>query len=156
MTKATLMTSTPPTSALSVVEVPGWPPPRGYANGMIAAAGARSLHVAGQIAWLPDGTFPSDDPITQFGIALDNVLAVVAAAGGGPTDVASMTVFVTDIDSYRSRARELGPIWRARLGKHYPAMALVAVPALVERAAKVEIQAVAYLQPAPAAPGATP
>ncbi len=130
-------------ATLIPVEVPGWPTPRGYTNGVIATG--RTLHVAGQIGWQPDGTFTTDDLIEQFGIALDNVLSIVSAAGGTPDAIASMTVYVTDIEGYRARMRELGPIWRARLGKHFPAMALVAVTALVELRAVVEIQAIAHL-----------
>lgn len=129
--------------ALEPVVVPQWPRPRGYSNGVLGRG--VTLHVAGQIGWLPDGTFPSDDLLAQFALALDNVLAVVRAAGGGPEHVASMTVYVTEIETYRARTGELGPIWRQRLGRHFPAMALVAVSALVEPAAKVEIQAVAHL-----------
>jgi enamine deaminase RidA (YjgF/YER057c/UK114 family) len=132
-------------SALTFVEVPGWPTPRGYANGVVATG--RALHVAGQIGWQPDGTFTTDDLLEQFAVALDNVLSVVSAAGGTPDAIAEMTIYVTEIETYRARMRELGPIWRQRLGKHFPAMALVAVPALVEPRAKVEIQAVAYLPP---------
>ena len=130
-------------SAVSPVAVEGWPVPRGYTNGMVGSG--RALHVAGQIGWQPDGTFTTDDLIEQFGIALDNVLAVVKAAGGAAESIASMTVFVTEIETYRARMRELGPIWKARLGTHFPAMALVAVSALVEPRAKVEILAVAHL-----------
>lgn len=125
------------------VVVEGWPKPRGYVNGMIG--GPYVLHVAGQIGWQPDGTFTTDDLIEQFGIALDNVLAVVKAAGGKAESIASMTVFVTEIETYRARTKDLGPIWKARLGKHFPAMALVGVSALVEPRAKVEIVAVAHL-----------
>ena len=132
-------------SALTFVDVPGWPTPKGYANGTIG--GGRTLHVAGQIGWQPDGTFTTDDLLEQFAIALDNVLSVVSAAGGTPDAIAEMTIYVTEIETYRARLRELGPIWRARLGKHFPAMALVAVSALVEPRAKVEIQAVAHLPP---------
>lgn len=132
-------------SALTFVDVPGWPTPRGYANGVVATG--RALHVAGQIGWQPDGTFTTDDLLEQFAFALDNVLSVVSAAGGTPDAIAEMTIYVTEIETYRARLRELGPIWRQRLGKHFPAMALVAVPALVEPRAKVEIQAVAYLPP---------
>jgi enamine deaminase RidA (YjgF/YER057c/UK114 family) len=132
-----------PTSEHQVVVVPSWPAPRGYANGILATG--RTLHVAGQIGWQPDGSFASDDLIEQFAVALDNVLAVVAAAGGRAESIASMTVFVTEIETYRARVRELGPLWRARLGRHFPAMALVAVTALVEPRAKVEICAVAHL-----------
>jgi enamine deaminase RidA (YjgF/YER057c/UK114 family) len=111
-------------------------PGRGYANGVVASGPV--LHVAGQIGG--GATF-----LEQFGAALDNVIKVVRAAGGAPEQIAEMTVYVTDIDAYRNGLRELGPIWKARLGKHYPAMALVAVAALVAPSAMVEIQAVAYL-----------
>jgi enamine deaminase RidA (YjgF/YER057c/UK114 family) len=135
--------SEPVVPAVAPVVVKGWPLPRGYTNGMVGSG--RVLHVAGQIGWQPDGTFTTDDLIEQFGIALDNVLAVVKAAGGAAGSIASMTVFVTEIETYRARMRELGPIWKARLGTHFPAMALVAVSALVEPRAKVEILAVAHL-----------
>ena len=129
-------------SAAPVI-VPGWPAPRGYTNGMIGEG--RTLHVAGQIGWDAHGVFHTDDLIEQFAQALDNVLAVVRGAGGQPSDIASMTVFVTDLPAYRAGRRALGPIWKARLGTHYPAMALVGVAGLVELRAKVEIQAVAHL-----------
>jgi enamine deaminase RidA (YjgF/YER057c/UK114 family) len=128
---------------VDVVEIPGWPPPRGYANGTIARG--RVLHVAGQIGWLPDGSFPHADVVGQFGTALDNVLAVVRAAGGAPWNIASMTVYVTDLDEYRQGARALGAVWRERMERHYPAMALVGVAGLVEPRAKVEIQVIAHL-----------
>lgn len=131
------------TARVEPVLVPGWPAPRGYANGMIGAG--RTLCVAGQIGWDAQGVFHSDDLIAQFDQALANVVAVVTAAGGAATDIASMTVFVTDIAGYRARLKELGPVWRARMGKHFPAMALVAVVALVEVEAKVEIQATAFV-----------
>ncbi len=125
------------------VIVPGWPRPRGYANGMIGAG--RALHVAGQLGWEPDGSFTSDDLVVQFGTALDNVIAVVRAAGGQVTDLAELTAYVVDVDAYRRNVRAFGPMWKARMGAHYPAMALVAVAALVEPRAQIEIQAVAYL-----------
>ena len=125
------------------VVVPEWPQPRGYANGRIGEG--RVLHVAGQIGWDAEGRFAGADLVSQFGKALDNVIAVVRAAGGAVEDLAAMTVFVTDIDAYRTAGKELGGVWRARMGKHYPAMALVGVTHLVERQAVVEIQAVAYL-----------
>jgi enamine deaminase RidA (YjgF/YER057c/UK114 family) len=135
-------------SAREVV-VPGWAPPRGYAHGRIAEG--RVLHVAGQIGWDARGALAPGGLVPQFAQALDNVLAVVRAAGGAPTDVAAMTVYVTSIADYRAAAPALGPLWRARLGRHYPAMALVAVVALVEPEAVVEIQAVAALGAGPAA-----
>ena len=130
------------------VNVPGWPMPKGYANGRIGSG--RVVHVGGQIGWDLEGKFPEEGTFAaQFAQTLDNVLAVVRAAGGWPQDIASMTVFVTDMDLYRNARKELAKVWRDRMGTHYPAMALVAVTALLERAALVEIQAVAHLGAAP-------
>jgi enamine deaminase RidA (YjgF/YER057c/UK114 family) len=120
--------------------------PKGYANGRIGHGPV--LHVAGQVGWV-DGTFAAKDLAGQFAQALDNVLAVLKAAHAHPDDVAEMTIYVTDIAAYRAARKELGPIWRARMGNHFPAMALVAVTALVEAEAVVEIQAIAYLEHAP-------
>ena len=133
----------------STVVVPGWPRPRGYANGVIGAG--RVLFVAGQIGWDASGRFAGPDLPAQFGQALANVVAVLAAAGGRPEHLASMTVYVTDIAAYRAGLPAIGLAWRAHLGKVFPAMALVAVSALVEPEAVVEIQAHAILpDPAPA------
>lgn len=126
------------------VVVPTWPKPKGYANGRIGRG--RPLQVAGQIGWDETGTFVAGGLVPQFGKALANVVEIVRAAGGEATDIASMTVYVTDIDAYRSAGAALGPVWREHMGRHYPAMALVAVSALVEREAVVEIQAVAYIE----------
>lgn len=127
------------------VVVESWPAPRGYSNGRTGRGVA--LHVAGQVGWTPDGRFVARDLVGQFAQALSNVLAVVHAANGAATDIAEMTVYVTDIAAYRSSLKLLGPIWRERMQSHFPAMALVAVTALVEPEALVEIQAVAYLEP---------
>ena len=118
--------------------------PKGYANGRIGHGPA--LHVAGQVGWNAAFTFEAKDLVGQFAQALDNVLAVLKVAHAHPDDVAEMTIFVTDIPAYRAARKQLGPIWRERMGTHYPAMALVAVTALVEPEALVEIQAVAYLE----------
>lgn len=128
---------------VQVVQPPGWPRPRGYVNGAVTTG--RTLHIAGQIGWDAEERFASEDLCPQFDQALANVLAVVEAAGGTPSDVARMTVYVTDLDAYRSSAKELGACWRARFGRHYPAMALVGVAGLVHPQAKVEIEAVAAL-----------
>jgi enamine deaminase RidA (YjgF/YER057c/UK114 family) len=125
------------------VVVGEWPKPRGYANGRIGSG--RVLHVAGQIGWDEHRKFVDGGLAPQFGKALDNVLAVVRAGGGTAEDIASMTVFVVDIDDYRRSQSLLAPVWRERMGKHYPAMALVGVSALVEPEAVVEIQAVAHV-----------
>ena len=129
---------------MRVVQPAGWPAPRGYANGVVVDS-AGALYVAGQIGWEPDGSFASDELVPQFARALDNVLAVVAAAGGTARTIVSMTVYVTDVAAYRSSTREIGRVWRERMGDHFPAMALVGVTELVEPRARVEIQAVAEL-----------
>jgi len=130
------------------VLVPGWPPPKGYSNGRIGTG--RVLHVGGQIGWDAEGKFPERTLfdakfVAQFAQTLDNVLAVVKAAGGAIEDIAEMTVFVVDMPMYRKARKELAAVWRERLGKYYPAMALVAVKELFEPDALIEIQAVAYL-----------
>jgi enamine deaminase RidA (YjgF/YER057c/UK114 family) len=125
------------------IRVPGWPAPRGYANGRTGHG--RTVHVAGQIGWDDNGALVSPDLAPQFVRALENVIAVVRAAGGVPADIATMTVFVTDIAAYRSGVKPIGAAWRGLLGRHYPAMTLVAVSALVEPGALVEIQATAYV-----------
>lgn len=130
--------------SLTVIHPPEWAPTKGYSAGICARGGAR-LFIAGQIGWDAQQRFNTDDFIEQFTLALDNVLSVVRAAGGLPEHIAEMTVYVTDLDAYRQRARELGPVWRERLGRHYPAMALVGVSGLVEPRAQVEIQAHAVL-----------
>lgn len=132
---------------MRVIHPPLWAPTKGYSPGILAE-GAH-LFVAGQIGWNAQQEFTTDDFIEQFSIALDNVLAVVESAGARPDQITEMTVFVTDLDAYRARARELGPLWRERLGRHYPAMALVGVNGLVEPRALVEIQARAVLSPLP-------
>ena len=128
-------------SAKDVI-VPDWPPPKGYSNGRIGTG--RALQIGGQIGWDASGTFATGF-VAQFAQALDNVIAVVKAAGGTVEDLADMTVYVTDMQAYRDTRKELGAVWKERLGRHYPAMALVAVTALFEPAALVEIQAVAYI-----------
>jgi enamine deaminase RidA (YjgF/YER057c/UK114 family) len=124
------------------IVVPGWPQPRGYSNGRIARG--RAVHVGGQIGWDERGTFAAG-MVAQFAKALDNVLAIVRAAGGVPTDVTAMTVYVTDMPAYRAAQKALGTAWRERFDRHYPTMALLGVATLVEPDALVEIEAVAHV-----------
>ncbi len=128
---------------LEPVQPAGWPRPKGYSNGMMGTG--RVLFVAGQVGWDATETIVSDRLSAQFTQALDNVLAVVAAAGGRPEHVARMTVFVSSKDEYAAQRAEIGAAWKARLGRHFPAMSLVQVAALLEEGAKVEIEATAVL-----------
>jgi enamine deaminase RidA (YjgF/YER057c/UK114 family) len=126
------------------VDVPAWPAPKGYANGRIGRGAV--LHIAGQVGWTSPGVFEAKDLVGQFAQALANMRVVLEAARGKVSDIASMTVFVTDIAAYRASTKALGPVWREKMGSHFPAMALVGVSALVEREALVEIQAIAYVE----------
>jgi enamine deaminase RidA (YjgF/YER057c/UK114 family) len=123
----------------------GWPRPSGYANGM--AGTGEVLAVAGQIAWDEHRRIVSDDFVAQFRQALANVVAVVVAAGGIAEDIVSVTVYVVDKVEYTGSLGDVGRVWREVVGRHFPAMALVQVAGLVEDRAKVEIQALALLQP---------
>lgn len=122
----------------------GWPTPQGYGNG-IAATPGRLLFVAGQIGWDAQQRLVSSGFAEQFRQALANVLAVVHAAGGTPTDVARLTVYVTDKAAYVAARRQIGRDWRALMGAHYPAMALLEVKGLLEPGALVELEATAVL-----------
>ena len=121
----------------------GWPRPRGYANGVLAEG--RVLAIAGLIGWDASETIVSDDFTAQFRQALRNVVAVVEAAGGRAEDLVSITVYVTDKHEYIAALSDVGAAWREVVGRHYPAMALVQVAALLEPRAKVEIQGLAVL-----------
>ena len=119
--------------------------PRGYANGLLTPPGVRLLFVAGQIGWDEHQRLVGDDFVAQFDRALRNVLAVVGEAGGAPGSIARMVVYVTDKREYAARTAEVGERWRALMGRHFPAMALVEVKDLLEDGAKVEIEAIATL-----------
>lgn len=119
--------------------------PSGWNNGLLAPAGGRLLFVAGQSASDATGSVPEIGFVEQWASILDKILAVVRAAGGKPDDIARMTVYVTDRQAYLDNLKPLGAIWRERLGKHYPAMALVEVTALVDAHAMIEIEATAVL-----------
>jgi len=119
--------------------------PRGFAHGIIAPGGGRLLFVAGQTAIDADGRITADAFVEQFERALERVLAVVREAGGWPDQIARMTVYVTNMDEYRESRPALREVWRRQMGSHYPAMALVAVTALVDAGARVEIEATAVL-----------
>lgn len=119
--------------------------PRGYSNGLLTEPGARLLFVAGQIGWDENQRLVGDDFVEQFERALRNLLAVVLEAGGEPCGVARLVVYVTDKREYAARTREIGERWRALMGRHFPAMTLVEVSALLEDGAKVEIEGIAVL-----------
>ena len=117
--------------------------PKGFSHGVLAPAG-RTLYVAGQIGDHADGSIDAGF-VAQFDQALANVLTVVDAAGGEPQNVVRMTVYVTSRSDYLDNLGALGEVWRRRMGRNYPAMALVVVAALVEDHAGLEIEATAVI-----------
>jgi enamine deaminase RidA (YjgF/YER057c/UK114 family) len=118
--------------------------PRGYSNGMLASAGGRLLFVAGQIGW-DSAQQLAEGFAAQFAQALKNVLTVVTCAGGLPEHVGRLTIYVVDRDAYARELKAVGAHYRELMGKHYPAMALVEVSALLEPLARVEIEATAVV-----------
>lgn len=130
-------------STRRVIQPDGWPRPKGYANGIVAEG--KLLFVAGQIGWDAGEKLVSDELAPQFERALENVKAVLVAAGGAPEHLARVTIYVTDKTEYRASSRKIGEAWRRVLGSVYPAMSLVQVADLLEDGALVEIEATAVL-----------
>ncbi len=121
----------------------GWLPARGYANGVLAKDG--TLYMGGQIGWNENKELVSADFVGQMRQALRNIRTIVETAGGSVEDVTRLTWFVTDKAEYLEAQHQVGQAYRDVFGKHFPAMSLVVVSALVEDEAKVEIEATAQL-----------
>ena len=124
------------------LQPPGWPEPKGYANGVEAGG---IVFTGGMIGWDETGTFAHADLAGQVGQALRNALAVIAEAGGGPEHVTRLTWYLTDREEYLAHQAEIGAAYRAVMGRHFPAMAVVVVAGLLEPQAKVEIEATALI-----------
>jgi len=122
---------------------PGWPRPKGYANGI--SAKGRLIATAGVVGWTADEQFETDDLAGQFRQVLVNTLAILAEDGAGPEHIVRMTWYVTDIPAYRNSLAEIGAAYRELIGKNFPAMAVVGVTALVEPRAKIEIETLAMV-----------
>lgn len=121
----------------------GWPRPKGYSNGMMGRGS--QITIGGQIGWNRELVFEHATFPGQWRQTLENIKAVLGAAGAGPQHLTQMTIYVTDMPSYRSALPELGAIWRDVLGRCFPSMALVGVTELVETQALLEISALALL-----------
>lgn len=130
-----------------VVQPAHWPRPKGYANGMIAEG--RILVTGGIVGWDLDGRFPPSF-LEQAHRTFANIATILAAAGAGPEHLVRLTWYVTDMEEYLAQPRELGAAYRAVFGRNFPAMAAVQVMRLVEKAAKLEIEATAVV---PGGPG---
>ena len=127
-----------------VVNPPTLAPPRGYSNGIVLGPG-RILFVAGQIGWDKSCKMVSEDLVAQFEQALRNIVDVVREAGGTPEHIGRFTIYVLDKEEYAAKAKAIGAAYRALMGTHYPAMALVQVTDLLEEGAVIEIEATAVL-----------
>jgi enamine deaminase RidA (YjgF/YER057c/UK114 family) len=119
-------------------------PPTGFSHA-VTATGSRLVFLAGQTALDSDGKVVGETLPAQFERALANLLAALAAAGGGPADLARVTVYATDVADYRAHAAELGRIWRRLAGRNYPAMAVIGTVRLWDTEALVELDGVAVL-----------
>jgi enamine deaminase RidA (YjgF/YER057c/UK114 family) len=124
---------------VTILQPPGWPRPKGYSCGV--SAQGTLVFVSGQIGWDEQGHFPAGDIAGQVRQALRNVVTVLAEAGARPEHVTRLTWYVTDKREYLAAQAEIGAAYREVIGRHFPAMSVVEVTALVEDAAKVEIEA---------------
>jgi enamine deaminase RidA (YjgF/YER057c/UK114 family) len=131
------------TSHIQTLHPGGWKPARGYSNGMVAEG--RTVWLGGQIGWNGDQVFETDDFVGQVRQALENIVAILAEAGGRPEHIVRMTWFITDKPGYLARQAEVGAAYRDVIGRHFPAMSVVEVSALIEDRAKVEIEATAVI-----------
>ena len=122
----------------------GWPRPKGYSNGI--SARGRLVVTAGVVGWNEEEHFTSNTLAGQFAQVLKNIVAILAVDGAEPRHLVRMTCYVTSIDAYLASLAEIGAAWKAILGPHYPAMALVEVVRLVEPQAVVEIEAMAVVE----------
>ena len=135
-------TKSEPSAAIEVLQPSGWPMPKGYANGM--AAEGRLVVTGGVIGWDTANRL-ADGFVAQVRQTLENIVAILAEGGAGPQHLVRLTWYVVDMDEYLDNLKALGAIYREVVGAHYPAMALVQVVRLAEKAARVEIEATAVV-----------
>ncbi len=127
-----------------VLHPPGWAPPIGYANGIETTPG-KVVFVAGQVGWNAEQRFESEDLVPQFAQALDNVLAILAEAGGEAAHICRMTAYCVVKRAYLAARPELGRIWKRKMGNHYPAMSMIFVSDLLDSPGKIELEATAVI-----------
>lgn len=129
--------------AIELVNPPELGEPKGFSHAVVGEG--KVVLLAGQTALNPEGKIVGDTVVEQFEIALTSLLTSLRAAGGEPTDLASLTVYIVDMDDYKANAREIGGVWKRLLGSHYPAMAGIGVSRLWDVEALVEVQGLAVL-----------
>jgi enamine deaminase RidA (YjgF/YER057c/UK114 family) len=121
----------------------GWPRPAGYSNGVVAEG--RQIFIAGQVGWNAQGRFPSADLAGQVRQSLENILAILAESQARPEHIVRLTWYITSRDEYHAELKQIGAAYRGVMGRHFPAMSVVQVVALMEAQAKVEIEATAFI-----------
>jgi len=130
--------------AHEILNPEGLPPPRGFSHAVIAAPG-RTVYLGGQTAHGPDGALRGETMAEQFDAAVANLVVALEAAGATPQDLVSLQIFVTDAHEYRSSLKQIGHVWRERIGRRFPAMALFEVKRLYEPESLVEIEGTAVV-----------
>lgn len=125
------------------VNPPSLAKPSGFSHAVVATG--TTVHLAGQTALDASGVVVGDGVVEQFEQALGNLLTALAAAGGTPQDLVSLTVYIVDVDDYKAHAREIGGVWKRLVGTEYPAMAGIGVARLWDVEALVEVQGTAVL-----------
>jgi len=130
-------------SGIEYVNPPELGRPSGFSHATIASG--RVVSLAGQTALNAEGVIVGDDVVAQFEKALSNLLTALRTAGGTPTDLASLTIYIVDMDDYKARAREIGEVWKRLIGRSYPALAGIGVARLWDIEALVEVQGLAVL-----------
>jgi enamine deaminase RidA (YjgF/YER057c/UK114 family) len=131
-------------SGHEIVTAPGLAEPVGFAHAVVAAPG-RTVYLGGQTAQGRDGAIVGETIVEQFEVAAGNVVTALAAAGAKPDHLVSLIIYTTVVGEYRAALRELGPVWREHFGRHYPAVALLGVAELFDRAAKIELVGTAVI-----------
>ncbi|NMM26935.1 MAG: RidA family protein [Glaciimonas sp.] len=129
---------------MKFIQPTGWARPKGYSNGVVAAG--RMVFVAGQVGWDQNEVFQSGDLVEQVRQALTNIVSILAVAGAKPENIVRMNWYLTNKVEYNARQKEIGAVYQALIGKHFPAMTALEVAGFVEAGAQVEIEVTAMLQ----------
>ncbi|HJL52726.1 MAG TPA: RidA family protein [Arenicellales bacterium] len=130
---------------MEILKPESWRAPQGYSNGIAVDTPGRIVYLAGQVGWDETETFHSEDIAPQFEQALKNILTVLAEAGGKAEDICRITAFCSDKPAYMEARRDLGGIWKRHMGRHYPAMSMIFVSALLDEPGKIELEATAFV-----------
>ena len=129
---------------MQILQPPGWAKAKGFSNG-IAVRGGTTVYIAGQVGWTGEGKWEARDFAGQFRQALQNLISVLKEAKGEPQHIVRLTWYVLDKSEYLGSLKEVGAAYRELMGRHYPAMTVVQVGALVEDDARLEIEATAVI-----------